>query len=992
MKFFKKLAFALIFFSASVLHAQDVRQAKWQQTVNYQIDVTLDDVNHMLRGFETFEYINNSPNMIDVLYIHVWPNAYRNNQTAFARQQMQNREADFYFAEEIDRGYIDSLDFFVNGKGTTWNFDVKHIDIVKITLNKPLESGEACKVSTPFLVKIPKVFSRLGHDGQTYNITQWYPKPAVYDINGWNPMPYLNQGEFYSEFGSFDVTITLPKNYIIAATGELLTPDEELFRKAKGKKTELMENTFCKTPFKSVRFKQNNVHDFAWFASKNFGMISSSVQIGDKTVETFVYSQKEKDLIDENMQAIKTALTYYSENAGNYPYQHATVVKSELKAGGGMEYPMITVCDILNKEVIIHEVGHNWFYGILGSNERRYPWMDESINSYFEGQAMKPTTDTVTINKRQSFFNNINDYSMELMAINSTRSNTDQAVGLHSDQYTGINYGTMVYGKGSIIFKHLRAYLGDEVFKKCFTNYFEIWKYKHPLPGDMEDVFEYVSGKNLDWFFNTLVQTDNTIDFKFKSVKNTADGNTTIALKSKSTGMPVPLGIYTKDGLKETVWVDNKTITIPALSKDVTKFVIDPDKLVFDANRKNNQYKTHGLLKKWSNPGFKFLSRPDLNPNRDMYWMPILGYNMHNGFMIGAALHNWGLPQRKLEYIIAPLWGFKSKSPSGYANFTYKITPNKVFQSIDIGLLNASFAYKPYSETFNYYRSKGFVNFTLKPNQMRSSKSNQILLSYTNVASRWLSQSNNLPDSSWVVLQRAPIDYSFGRLSFIHANKRVLDPYSLKLNLEAGSYENLYLKPSVELNFTKSYNKRKKGFRMRMFAGTFYAQTYKNGQSGNGLFKYRLGSKNGQFDYGMDHTLVGRNAKTGLWSSAITPGEDNLKLKGALGNFSKPFVTLNLDSDLPGKLPIRPYVDLCYTKEDFLKDKNGKVENLVYSGGIAFMILPDVFEVYFPLFQSKSINDIQNLQGIKTFGQKICFTLILNEFEPHRFLKRIKLF
>jgi hypothetical protein len=528
--------------------------------------------------------------------------------------------------------------------------------------------------------------------------------------------------------------------------------------------------------------------------------------------------------------------------------------------------------------------------------------------------------------------------------------------------------------------------------KKCFNNYFEIWKYKHPLPGDMEDVFEYVSGKNLDWFFNTLVQTDNTIDFKFKSVKNTADGNTTISLKSKSTGMPVPLGIYTKDGLKETVWVDNKTITIPALSKDVTKFVIDPDKLVFDANRKNNQYKTHGLLKKWSNPGFKFLSRPDLNPNRDMYWMPVLGYNIHNGFMIGAALHNWGLPQRKLEYIVAPMWGFKSKSPSGYANFTYKITPKKVFQSIDIGLLNASFAYKPYSETFNYYRSKGFVNFTLKPNQMRSSKSNQILLSYTNVASRWLSQSNNLPDSSWVVALRAPINYSFARLSLVHANKRVLDPYSIRLNMEAGSYENLYLKPSVELNFTKSYNKRKKGFRMRMFAGTFYAQTYKNGQSGNGLFKYRLGSKNGQFDYGMDHTLIGRDAKTGLWSSAITPGEDNLKLKGALGNFSKPFVTLNLDSDLPGKLPIRPYVDLCYTNEDFLKDKNGKVENLVYSGGIAFMLFPDVFEVYFPLFQSKSINDIQNIQGIKNFGQKICFTLVLNEFEPHRFLKRIKLF
>ena len=353
-------------------------------------------------------------------------------------------------------------------------FDPENIDIAILTLLKPLKSGESCVITTPFLIKIPKVFSRFGHNGQTYNVTQWYPKPAVYDINGWNPMPYLNQGEFYSEFGDFDVKISLPKNYIVAATGILQNENELQFRKEKGKNTGEIENSYCNTSLKTVQFKQSNIHDFAWFASKNFGILSSQININDNQVEVSVYSQNPLDLIQQNLDAIKIALIYYSENAGNYPYTSASVVKSELKAGGGMEYPMITVCDNLNKEVIIHEVGHNWFYGILGSNERRYPWMDESINSYFESQAMKPAdSEKDANNKKQNFLNNINDYSMELLAINAMRKKTDQALGSSSADYTNINYGTMVYGKGSLIFKHLEAYLGKDIFKKCFRTYYE---------------------------------------------------------------------------------------------------------------------------------------------------------------------------------------------------------------------------------------------------------------------------------------------------------------------------------------------------------------------------------------------------------------------------------------------------------------------------------------------------------------------------------------
>ena len=213
-----KKAIILLIISINVVYSQDY----FQQEVNYQIDVLLDDKAHTLNGFLNLEYTNNSKNTLDVLWFHLWPNAYKNNSTALAIQKLEEGDTKFYYASDHERGYIDSMEFKINGDIINWEYHPEHIDICKLILKNSLNPGETIKISTPFFVKIPDAkFSRLGHVEQSYMITQWYPKPAVYDNNGWHIMPYLNQGEFYSEFGSFDVKITLPSNYIVGATGNL---------------------------------------------------------------------------------------------------------------------------------------------------------------------------------------------------------------------------------------------------------------------------------------------------------------------------------------------------------------------------------------------------------------------------------------------------------------------------------------------------------------------------------------------------------------------------------------------------------------------------------------------------------------------------------------------------------------------------------------------------------------------------------------------------
>jgi len=307
-----------------------------------------------LNGFESVEYINNSPDTLRFLYFHLWPNAYSNNKTELARQIFSFKGKGKLFNDPELRGYIDSLDFEADGQTVQWNILTGVPDICRIILNTPLKHGDTLLITTPFHVKIPKgVSSRLGHIGESYQISQWYPKPAVYDRYGWHQMPFLDQGEFYSEFGSFDVSITLPANYIVGATGNLQNEDEK----------ELLDfisadTSWMKTPeyglgfppsskdMKTIRYTGNQIHDFAWFADKRFHVLKGKVKLPDsgREVTTWaMFTNLDAQLWEDAISYINNAIWYFSRWIGDYPYDNFTAVQSALSSGSGMEYPGLTV-------------------------------------------------------------------------------------------------------------------------------------------------------------------------------------------------------------------------------------------------------------------------------------------------------------------------------------------------------------------------------------------------------------------------------------------------------------------------------------------------------------------------------------------------------------------------------------------------------------------------------------------------------------------------
>jgi len=484
----------------------------WQQRTDYSIKVSLNDTAHTLDGQLHLKYQNNSPDTLTFIWIHLWPNAYKNDKTAFSDQRLENGQTDFYFSDEEKRGYINRLAFKVDGVSAEAEDHPAHQDIIKLVLPHALPPGRSTEIETPFHVKFPYNFSRSGYVGRSFMATQWYPKPAVYDRKGWHEMPYLDQGEFYSEFGSFDVQVTVPVSYKVAATGKRLNETSD------GDKT-------------TFHFAQDKVHDFAWFADKDFVVLHDTLRLATKTIDVYAYYFKQHEAIWKNsLQFIKNSITTKSEWLGEYPYDIVTVVDNIGDAtGGGMEYPTITTVETPGSErlldfVINHEVGHNWFYGILASNERQHPWMDEGMNTYYDNryEQLYYGNSNKEIDTDARFLQKMMPDNLEHNILQTVTSlKKDQPIETPSATFNMMNYGIVAYEKTGEWMKLLEEQLGKTVFDSCMKAYYERWKFRHPYPEDFKKVMEEVSGNNLDASFALLSQKGSLTKKQKKDLKLT---------------------------------------------------------------------------------------------------------------------------------------------------------------------------------------------------------------------------------------------------------------------------------------------------------------------------------------------------------------------------------------------------------------------------------------------------------------------------------------
>lgn len=1021
-KFKRIIAIAVIAACPAAAFAQ--QKPYFQQEVNYTIHVKLDDVKHELNADETIEYINNSPDALPFIYMHLWPNAYKNDNTAFAKQQVENGELPFHYSSEEDRGYIDQLDFKVNGQPVKLEYDPQHIDIAKLILNEPLKPGEKITITTPFHVKIPKgEYSRLGHIGQQYQITQWYPKPAVYDRDGWHPMPYLDQGEFYSEYGTFDVYITLPGNYVVGSTGDLVNGEKELAwlnkkaeetaEKIKQDSLRKKDNTAAQAPAfdrkddkfppssnenKTLHYHQERVHDFAWFADKRYHVLKGEVTLphSKRNVTTWtMFTNQYAHLWKNSIEYMNDAIYYYSLWNGDYPYNHATAVDGALSAGGGMEYPNVTVIgavstDFMLETVIMHEVGHNWFYGILGSNERLHPWMDEGINSFNELRYIEtkyPNAGLIAIlgnndklEKRFHLDRWKQKAQYELTYLFSAQRNEDQPIELHAADYTNVNYGAIVYSKSAIAFDYLMAYLGEEKMNEAMRLYFDTWRFKHPQPEDLRQIFEQVTGKDLSWFFDNMIKTTNRLDYKISDFKKSSDGSYDITLKNvgQINGPVAVCGM--KDGKRvNMMWYEGfegrQTVKFPA--GDYDKFKIDCMEDMPEVNRNNNTMYTKGLFKKTEPLQLQFPFSLD-NPDRtQIFWTPAVGWNKYNSFMLGAAFYNVTFPQKRFEYAIVPFYSFGTEEAAGSAYLNYNILPRNGFiRQLSIGARGARYAYGIDPNELHFNKIAPELVFDLKKKRARSQLSQSIRLRSVNIFRDTPPIIIVTPLPGEPLQIRTEEQYMINNLTYKAISNRKLNPYDLTLDVQQGDG---MARASVTVNHKFAYSK-KEGLDVRLFAGAFID---KPDADNTRDYRFRMGGWRGEQDYLYDYVFLGRSEDEDLLSKQFVINDGGFKVPMAVGQSSEWLAALNLKASLP-VLPVKLFVDIGTSGKDGLLE-----DDLLYDAGFEVTIAEGIFEVYFPLAYSKDIESYLEANDMDKFMQRVRFTLNLHKLNPIDKLKNL---
>ncbi|HEU5146627.1 MAG TPA: M1 family metallopeptidase [Chryseosolibacter sp.] len=584
--------------------AQDFR---WQQRVEYAMQVKLDVNTHKLQGTQKLTYYNNSKDTLSKVYYHLYFNAFQPGSMMDVRSRNlpdpdPRVEDRILHLKDEEIGYQHIISLKQDGKDVSFHTIGT---ILEVTLKKPLLPSSKTVFDMEFEAQVPLQVRRSGRDsreGIAYSMTQWYPKMAEYDHRGWHAYPYIAR-EFHAVWGDFDVKITIDPRFVIGGTGVLQNPDKV------GHGYE-RPGSSVKRPQGDLtwHFVARNVHDFAWAADPDYKHEIAKVpdgpelhffyQPGEKTTENWT---RLKDFTVKHFQ-------FMNKTFGKYPYEVYSVIQG---GDGGMEYPM---CTLITGErsmgsligVTAHEVTHSWYQGVLANNEALYPWMDEGFTDFAANESLA------------SIFNEKNPHEGSYDAYFAlAKSGLQEPISQHADHFnTNRAYSVGAYGMGAIFLHQLKYIIGEEHFYSGMRQYYNTWKFRHPEPNDFIRVMEQQSGMQLHWYLNYFVHTTKTIDYSIRSVVEN-DGDTFVTLARMGTfPMPIDLLVTFKDGTQELYYiplsetlgnkpVENEkvlrndlvawpwvnptySLRIDRQPEEIARVEIDPTQRLADVNRKNN--------------------------------------------------------------------------------------------------------------------------------------------------------------------------------------------------------------------------------------------------------------------------------------------------------------------------------------------------------------------------------------------------------------------
>jgi hypothetical protein len=627
MKKLSIVGFAIVAFVSNVSAQAD----RWQQHIDYKINAALNVQTNIVKGTENIVYTNNSPDTLRKIYFHMYWNAFQPNsvmdlrsrelgKTTFtSRRGTQVQDWDARVKDRIQQlkpeeiGYQRISQITIAGKAQQL---IDHETILEVVLTQAILPKSSVSLSLNFEAQVPKQIRRSGRDnaeGVRFSMSQWYPKMVEYDYQGWNTNPYIAR-EFYGVWGNYDVSLTLDKNYMVAATGVLQNPTAAA--DASGNKT--------------WNFKGSNIHDFVWAADDHFKHLSKEVRKG---LTLHVY-YKEKDAQADSawanvLWAAEKALPYMEKKFGAYPYPQYSFIQG---GDGGMEYAMATLLKGPGLGTVFHEWMHSWYQHILGTNESLFPWMDEGFTSFGE-EAISfwydenhATNSPYLSEKAKAQIKAAHETAKtQLPYVQAgnyagyyglAKSGYEEPMSTHSDHYnTNMAYSSAAYSKGATFLGVLGYIISDSLRDKTLLNYYATWKFKHPNANDFTRVAEKTSGIQVQWFKEYWMNSTKTVDYGLNDIQAGEKGAILSIQRVGKMPMPVEVFVTYKDGSSETHympldlmlsgkkaevanWITHAEWkwTAPTYSFELSKPIsqlksieIDPSQRMPDVNRSNNK-------------------------------------------------------------------------------------------------------------------------------------------------------------------------------------------------------------------------------------------------------------------------------------------------------------------------------------------------------------------------------------------------------------------
>ena len=591
-----RIIFALVLFQLSF--SQDY----WQQHVDYEMNINVDVSDFTYDGDQSIVYTNNSNDTINKVYYHLFFNAFKPNSQMDVRSRTI-RDPDrrvgsrIVALEEKDYGDISVSALKQDGKDVY--FEVNET-VLLARLNKPLYPGKKTKLEMVFTAQIPLQIRRSGKlnkEGVDMTMTQWFPKLAEFDSEGWHPNPYIGR-EFHGVWGNYSVNITIDKNYVVGGTGYLLNANEigHGYSEKAPKEKEGATNTW--------KFYAPDVHDFAWAADPDY---IHDIKKSESGVDLHFFYKPTvnvddwKKLQDDSVKLLK----YFEESIGPYPWKQYSIIQG---GDGGMEYAM---CTMITGErpypsllgVTAHEMAHAWFQHLLATNEAKHAWMDEGFTEYVTSLSENYVNDV------DPEFPHKSSYDRYYLLASS---GFEQAQTIHSDRYDyNFAYGASAYSKGSVFLSQLGYIIGKKNLDKTLKRYYEEFKFKHPTPNDFKRVAEKVSDLELEWYLNEWTRTPHKIDYGIDI--SSLESERIVTLKRKARiPMPIEVVVSFEDGSSDLYyipndllhgyksfnkevylmepwnWVSTEYEFVVEGNKKIIKIEIDPSKRIADVNQLDN--------------------------------------------------------------------------------------------------------------------------------------------------------------------------------------------------------------------------------------------------------------------------------------------------------------------------------------------------------------------------------------------------------------------